>query len=130
MAGKVTGRIEVLVNGQLMLNKPGAVASGIGSSGKFPVEKEPILGDTGLHGFSEKPVPAQVEVKISDRDDILLTDFMEVSGDGTVIFRAAGGGKAYTLRDATCLGNFSVTGGEGEVSVKFVGSSWTESIDK
>jgi hypothetical protein len=126
---KITGRIEVLVNGQTLLNKPGATAEGIGVSGKPPVELTPIVGDTGIHGFTEKIVVPKAVVKITDRSDLMLSDLAQVRENGTVIFRSAGGGKAYTLNDATCLGNFKLTGGEGEVEVSFVGSCWNEMVD-
>ena len=123
---KITGRIEVLVNGKLLLNKAGAKAGGIGLSGQPNYELEQISGDTGPHGFTEKPVPATCEVTVTDRDDIMLSDLAAVMENGTVIFRRAGGGKVYTMEGATCLRNFSLTGGEGEVEVTFVGPFWTE----
>jgi len=123
---KITGRIEVLVNNELLLNKAGAVANGIGISGQPNFELEQISGDTGPHGFIEKPIPATCEVTVTDRDDIMLTDLASVFENGTIIFRAAGGGKVYTMEGATCLRNFSLTGGEGEVPITFVGPFWTE----
>lgn len=123
---KITGRVEVLVNGELLLNKAGAVASGIGISGQPNFERTPVFGDTGFHGSTENPIPAQLEVTITDRDDILLNDLAAVNGDGTVIFRAAGGGKVYTMQQATCQMNMSLTGGEGETTIVFFGPYWTE----
>ena len=125
---KITRRIEVLVNNELLLNKAGEVANGIGISGQPNFELEQISGDTGPHGFIEKPVPATCEVTITDRDDIRLSDLALVRENGTVIFRAAGGGKVYTMEGATCLRNFTLTGGEGEVSVTFIGPFWTETV--
>jgi len=124
--GKITGRIEVLVNGELLLNKPGAVASGIGISGEPAFERAAVVGDTGLHGFTQNPIMAQCEVTITDRNDILLSDLASINGDGTVIFRSAGGGKVYTMNNATCLGNFTLTGGEGETGLIFQGAAWVE----
>lgn len=126
---KITGRIEVIVNGQLLLNKSGAVASGIGISGEPNYELEPVLGDGGLHGFKETPVMSQLEVTITDRDDVSLDALARIRGSGTAIFRAAGGGKVYTMEGITCLRNFSVTGGEGETPLRFVGPYWTESTE-
>lgn len=128
MAAKITGRVEVLVNGELVLNKDGAIARGIGISGRSPFEREGIYGDGGLHGFKETPIPAECEVKITDRSDKKLSDFANINGDGTIIFRAAGGGKVYILDNATCLNNFELTAGEGEVTLRFVGPFWTESL--
>ena len=123
---RITGRIEVLVNNNLLLNKAGAVANGIGISGKPNFELEAVMGDTGPHGYIEKPVPARCEVTVTDRDDIMLSDFAEIRENGTIIFRSAGGGKVYTMEGATCLRNFSVTGGEGETPLVFEGPFWTE----
>jgi len=125
---KITGSVEVLVNGQLLLNKAGAVANGIGKSGQPLYELEQIMGDTGPHGFIEKPVAASCEVTITDRDDIRLSDLANIRENGTVIFRARGGGKVYTMEGATCMGNFSLTSGEGEVPITFVGPFWTETV--
>ena len=125
--GRPTGRVEVLVNGELLLNKSGAVASGIGLSGQQAFELEAIIGDTGTHGFVEKPIVAMLEVTVTDRDDVSLNDLAKIREDGTVIFRTAGGGKVYTMEGATCTRNLSVTAGEGETPIKFVGNYWIES---
>jgi hypothetical protein len=124
---RITGRIEVLINGVPVLNKEGAVASGIGISGEPGFELEPVMGDTGLHGFKETPQPAKLEVTVTDRDDISLSTFAQIRGNGTVIFRAAGTGKVYTMQGATCARNFSVTGGEGETPIIFYAPYWLES---
>lgn len=124
---RITGRVEVLVNGTPILNKAGAVASGIGISGEPGVELEPVMGDTGLHGYKETMQPAKLEVSVTDRDDIRLNDFAQIRDNGTVIFRAAGTGKVYTMQQATCARNFSITGGEGETKLVFYGPYWLES---
>ena len=123
---RITGRVEVLVNGSPILNKAGATASGLGLSGEPAFELKEVIGDGGLHGFVEEPVVAKLEVTVSDRDDISLDAFARIRGNGTVIFRAAGGGKSYTINDATCTRNFSLTAGEGETTLIFIGSYWTE----
>ena len=126
---KITGRVEILVNGQIQLNKAGAVASGLGLSGEMAVERKEVLGDTGLHGFVEEPTVAKLEVTVTDRDDVRLDDLARINGDGTVVMRAAGTGKVYTMGNATCTSNFSLTAGEGETSVVFIGAYWTETTE-
>ena len=123
---RVTGRVEVLVNGQILLNKNGASASGIGESGKPAIKREPIMGDTGLHGYKETIEPARLTVSITDRDDVSLSDLAKINGDGTVIMRSVNGGKVYTMANATCVGALQVTAGEGETKLEFVGPYWTE----
>ena len=126
---RVTGRVEILVNGNMLLNKAGAIARGLGISGEANFELEAVVGDTGLHGYIEKPVMAECEVKITDTDNQLLSDLARIRENGTLIFRAARGGKAYVMENATCLRNFELTGGEGETSVRFQGPYWTETVE-
>jgi len=126
MAKRITGRIEVLVNGVPLLNKAGATATGIGISGKPNFSLKAVVGDSGLHGYIEEPVMARCEVTVTDRDDVDLSSLAEIRENGTVVFRSAGGGKVYTMDGATCLRNFSLTGGEGEVPIIFEGPYWVE----
>lgn len=125
---RLTGAVEILVNAQPVLNKEGATASGIGISGAPATEKTPVFGDTGLHGFTETSVAAMCEITISDREDQLLDTLARINGDGTVIFRAYRGGKVYTMEEATCLLNFSISAGE-VTNVRFVGEKWTETVE-
>jgi hypothetical protein len=129
MANRITGRVEVLVNGQLLLNRAGFTASGIGISGQPNVKKTEIMGDTGLHGFKEEIVLAKCAGTITDRSDVPLDGLAKINGDGTVIFRSVNGGKCYTMLNATCLGDFSVKAGEGDTNIEFVGPYWTETVD-
>lgn len=128
MPKRITGRVEVVVNGNTLLNKEGATAIGIGESGKPAMERQPVYGDAGLHGFTEAPIEASCEVTLTDREDQSLGDLAVLDGNATIIFKATLGGKVYTMNDAFCSKNFTVTAGQGEVSgVKFFGSYWTES---
>lgn len=123
---RVTGRVEILVNGVMLLNKNGASASGIGESGKPAIKRDPILGDGGLHGYKETIEVAKLTVSITDRDDVSLSDLAKINGDGTVIMRAANGGKVYTMANATYTTPASVTAGEGDTKIEFAGPFWTE----
>ena len=127
---RITGRVECLVNGDLLLNKAGAVASGLGLSGEPNFELKEVMGDSGLHGFVEEPVVAMLEVTITDRDDVSIDDLARIRQDGTVIFRAAKGGKSYIMNEATCTRNITVTAGEGETPLKFIGAYWLESTEE
>ncbi len=123
---KITGRVEVLVNGQPVLNKNGATAIGVGLSGQAPFERTSVMGMNGVHGFVETPVEAACEVTITDRDDTNLDDYAQINGTGTLIFRTANGGKEYTLNNITCTNNLTITAGEGETPLRFIGDYWVE----
>ena len=128
---RITGRVEVLINGQLMLTKTGATTiNGIGLSGEGNFELNEVIGDGGIHGFVENPVPATCELTITDRDDISLDTLARIRENGTVIVRAAKGGKVYTMNSATAKRNFGVTSGEGDVAVTFIGNNWVESTEE
>ena len=124
--GRITGTVEILVNGQTLLNKAGATISGMGLSGEPSYELKQVQGDTGPHGFVEEPVESACEVTVSDRSDIPLSALAAIRENGTLIFRSRGKGKVYTMANATCTRNFTLTAGEGEVGLKFVGPYWTE----
>jgi len=125
---KITGRVEIFVNSQPVLNKEGATASGIGISGEMAVEREAVMGDTGLHGHIDKGIVARCEMTLTDRDDYNLDTLARIKGDGVVIFRAYGGGKVYTMKEATCLCNFSLSNSEVS-NVVFEGPYGTESVE-
>ena len=124
---RITGRIQILVNGNMLLNKAGAKAMGLGLSGLPNFELKEVMGDGGIHGYTEEPIVARCEVTITDRDDISINDLAAIREDGTVIFRSADSGKAYTMNNATCTRNLELTGGEGETTLVYVGANWIES---
>lgn len=128
---RITGRIEVLVNGQLMLSKTGSTKiEGVGLSGEGNFLLKEVMGDGGIHGFVEEPIVATCALTITDRDDISLDTLARIRENGTIIVRAAKGGKVYTMNNATAKRNFDVTSGEGDVSVTFIGNNWVESTEE
>jgi hypothetical protein len=123
---KITGRVEILIDGISLLNKAGAVAGGIGLSGEPARERKAVMGDSGLHGFTEEPIVAFCEVTVTDREDIKLSDLAAAFENATCIYRSAKSGKVYTMALATSTMNFTLTAGEGEVGLRWEGASWVE----
>lgn len=117
--GDVTGRLTLRVNGQVMPTKPGLKVQGIGG-----VERTPIEGENGIHGYSTKKVPAVVEGAITDMGDLTLTDLANAT-DVTVTVEGENK-KTYTMESAVCAGALELTSGEGEVSIKYIGKYWIE----
>ncbi len=129
MGNIITGRVDLLLNGKLLLNKAGAKIGGIGESGKPPIKRKAILGENSIHGYVDELVVAFCEAKLTDRSDQLLSELAAVNGDGTLIFRSTNGGKVYTMQQATAVGDISLTAGEGEVEVRFEGPGWIETTE-
>lgn len=127
---RVTGRVNVKVNGKTMLTKVGSTKlNGVGLSGAPAYERKTVMSDQGIAGFVETPIEATCEMTITDRDDISLDTLARIYDNGTVIVETAGGGKVYTLNNATCKMNMGITTGEGETSATFIGRAWTESTE-
>lgn len=128
---RITGRVNVKVNGQTMLSKIGACnLTGMGLSGEANFELNEVLGDQGISGFVENPVVAMLEATFTDRSDISLDTLARIRENGTVIVETANGGKVYTMNGATCKRNLGVTSGEGDLAINFVGNSWVESTEE
>jgi len=128
MAGKkVTGRVDIYLNGIRLLNKAGATASGIGLNR----EREAVMYDGGVAGYKENITQARCEVTVIDREDVMISDFANIFQDGTIVFQASdGSGKQYTMKEATYLGNSTLTAGEGEIPLVFEGPQWQEGAIK
>jgi hypothetical protein len=128
---RITGRIEFLVNGQLQYTKTGTTTlSGVGLSGEpGNFEMNEVLGDNGIHGFIENPVVAMAETTITDTDAVMIDTLARIRENGTIIIRTANGGKVYTMNGATCKRNLTITSGEGETTLTYVGNSWVESTE-
>jgi hypothetical protein len=134
MANKITGAVIIKVNGDPILNKAGAVASGLGLSGEASFEVEPVMGDGQFHGFKETPIMPTLEVSITDRSDVKLDTYARIgigSSPDSVTFESRVGsdgklGKIYTLQNPVCTRNFKITAGEGETTIKFIGDYWQE----
>lgn len=128
---RITGRVNVKVNGQVMLTKTGTVTlNGLGISGQPSFERTAVMGDQGIHGYVENPVAATCEMTITDRDDIRISDLAAIFENGTIVVETANGGKVYTMDSATCQNNISLTTGEGDTSVTFTGPAWVETTEE
>jgi len=137
---RLVGRVEVVLNGELLLNKSGAIARGIGEeSGKLAVRRKAVMDCFGTAGFTEEIIPAGLDVVLTVTDNISLTALAAVKGNGTLIFRRATSlapnaseefPKTLTLDKVTCMVSPEINAGEGEIPVVFEacgGNGWIES---
>lgn len=86
--------------------------------------REPIVGADGVHGFKETPQPPMIEGVITDRGSLDLEALVK-GKDQTVTLELANG-KTISLRSAYYAGDGTVTTGEAEIKVKWVGKSAKE----
>lgn len=89
---QVTGRVFIALNGRRLRSKEGAklITGGI--------EREPAMSDSGVDGFVEKFVHAQVECSINHTPDISLRELQDFK-EGTLTFETDTG-SVWTLKDA------------------------------
>jgi hypothetical protein len=111
---QVTGRIKIKANGILLETKEGAKAQ------ISNVEREMVAGDNGVAGHMEKTVIPYVEGAVIHTDKTVIDDIDIV--DGSVTFETDTG-HTYILRGATRTTPLEITGGEGELPVRFEGTS-------
>ena len=117
MANQVTGRVYVKVDGQLLRSKDGAKL-------KFGnIEREAVVGNT-VHGYVEKAVAPSIECTISHMADTSLTA-LQALADATVTFETDTG-KNYILRNAWVSKQLELTGGQGELTLEFMGKTCEE----
>lgn len=110
---KVTGRITVKVDGDILLNKSGWTLNTGG------VNRNPITGDTGVHGYAEETVAPSISGNISHTDQVDLMTLAAIT-DATVLFETDTG-QSYVMRDAWLENPPELTAGEGETALTFRG---------
>lgn len=110
---QVTGRIFVKINGKMQRSKSGAKFNPGG------VERTPVVGDDSVHGYAEKIVPAEVECTISHLAGTNLIELRNLVN--ATIEVETDTGDRYIIRKAFVAEMPALTGGEGEVALKFNG---------
>lgn len=105
----VTGRIFITVGGKRLASKEGAKLS-LGG-----VERETVLADTGVVGFSEKTVAPSVECTVAHTADFSMKEMQEMK-DVSISFDTDTG-KSFVLSNAWCAKQIELE--KGEVKLTF-----------
>lgn len=116
MANKVTGRVFISINGERMRSKEGSKLM-LGGA-----EREAVVGDDSIHGFTEKNTVPGIEFTMSHMTDTDLKKLADLT-DASVQFEADTG-RVYVLRNAWCAKSIEMS--KGEVSLVFNGLSCEE----
>ncbi len=117
MSNQVTGRVYVSVNGKRLASKEGAKLNFGG------VEREAVLGDTGVLGFVEKTAVPFIECTIAHKADTSLKELADIK-DTSVTFETDTG-KVYMLRNAWTAKTLEMD--KGEIALRFEGITAEES---
>jgi hypothetical protein len=114
MSKKRLGKAFIKVDGKLLESMPGAKID-IGG----PV-RNPVVGNTQVHGFAESVKESTMECEISVGTDTSLDALRKIE-DATITFEADTG-QTYVIRNAWLTEPPVVTDGEGgKVPLKFAG---------
>lgn len=117
MANQVTGRVWIRVDGKTLRSKDGAKL-------KFGGLKREAQTGNDVHGFTESMEAPEVECTLSHMADTSLQELKNIT-DATLQFETDTG-KTLIVRHAWCTGELELTGGKGELSVKFNGLTCEE----
>jgi hypothetical protein len=112
-----TGKLFFKVNGT-RYDAKGEFSYNLGKD-----KKTRILGADGVHGAKVEPVIPFIEGKITDNSDLDLAAFIAITGTITLELQ---NGKTIMLSDADYAADADVTTEEGEIPVRFEGSSCEE----
>lgn len=112
----VTGRVFITVNGKRLSSKEGAKLMFGG------VERETVLADTGVVGYSEKTVAPGVECTIAHTADFNMQEMQDMK-DVSMSFDTDSG-KTFVLSNAWCAKQLELE--KGEVKLTFAALSCTE----
>jgi hypothetical protein len=115
---QVTGRVFIKINGEMQHSKPGAKLMFGGKT------RTPVVGDDAVHGYAEKLTEPRIECTFSHTANTSVQALADIS-DATVTFETDTG-KAFILRNAFVTDPPELTGGEGELAVKFAAVSAEE----
>lgn len=88
---QLAGKVFISINGKRLRSKEGASLETGG------IEREAVVSDSGVDGFTEKHVAPKVDCKISLTNDIKLKEVQAFTG--TLIFETDTG-RVFTLTDA------------------------------
>ncbi len=115
---RVAGLIQLQTNGEVLRAK-GTFTYNLGKP-----KRDAVVGADGIHGFKETPQVAFIEGAITDAGDVDLAT-LSVLRDATVNLKL-GNGKMVVLNSAWYAGEGTGNTEEGEIAVRWEGSSAEE----
>ncbi len=115
---RVAGLIQLQTNGEVLRAK-GTFTYNLGKP-----KRDAVVGADGIHGFKETPQVAFIEGAITDAGDVDLAT-LSVLRDATGNLKL-GNGKMVVLNSAWYAGEGTGNTEEGEIAVRWEGSSAEE----
>lgn len=116
---QLTGKAFIKNNGQLLRSKNGAKLF-FGNA-----QRTTVIGDNGVHGYTEMPTEPKVECVISHGADINMEELKNIK-DASITFETDSG-KTFILRNAWLQNPLELTANENaELPCVFAGMSCEE----
>lgn len=88
------------------------------------LERADVVGQDGIHGYSERPVAATLKLALTDVGTLDLKELALIS-DATIALQLANS-KTISFRDAWGTGNWQAESSEGEITAEFHAKSAQE----
>jgi hypothetical protein len=121
MAAYVVGGIAYLkVNGEQYLLRGDCMVS------PDTLERKEVIGQDGMHGYTETPHAASIKATLTDRAGLSVTAFQNMR-DVTVTLEELNG-KTYVLRNAFTTAARTINTAEGSFEVTWVGMACEEMV--
>lgn len=121
MTNQKTGKAYISVSGKLLPSRDGAKLTNYAA-----VERKPVIGSSGVHGYVETHIAPEIECTLTHGPELSLEEIARIK-DATITFECDSG-PMYVLRHAWNDGAINLTVGEAEVEVKFIGISCEEQL--
>ncbi|NBB51504.1 phage tail protein [Rhizobium sp. CRIBSB] len=115
---KKFGRATIRVNGKTYDTKKGSTLDPGG------IKREPRPGSNTTGGFTEELVPSKIEATVLFGEGDSVTEINAIT-DATVLFETDTG-QTYVVRQGYCAEPVTLTEGEGEAKVVFMGAAAEE----
>lgn len=116
---QITGRAFIRVNGRQLKSRPGATMK----LGGF--NRTPVIGDDGVHGYTEEVVAPEISCTISHDEKTSLTDIANSTND-SVTFETDSG-KTFVMSGSFLTAPPELNGQDGGVPLVYAGISTEES---
>ena len=111
MPSPITSRVEIKIDGAVVLNKPGFTFRPGG------IQRESVMGDAGVHGYTEVWMPARLAGNLTHTEQQNLEAYGGIK-DATIVI-STNTNQQYVMRNAWQTDAPELNAQSGEVGVAY-----------